>query len=428
MKKIVAIMLAAGLVSVSLFGCTASDTNVSSNTSATENSNGGNSSSNSEASVTAASSNGTVTDYRIEADADTTFKLGSDDQPFFISKTGMNISDGNGAYTFFQDTLYYYDNNSQTTVVACGKPDCVHDTNSAESECNAYFPADEFYYDKGFSYCDNNLYLLGKGSSGNTAVSLYKISADASAREKVCTLFETSDMNNIGVFTLHRGYAFWSLNTEDGAELFRMSLSDKKVEQVYKSDKYAAYITRFVGAGDYLYFSNTYALDEDLNEWDGTILRLNIHSGKTDELVNTTGCFTVLDNKIYYFDDENLCVCNLDGSDAKEFITAPENSWLVVSDTKYLYLTNWDNDALKDSDGEKTTEWKLFVVDTDSKIKDTISIDDCEFFRGGYSDNLYIETTNQALSVFDKAQIGTDAHEWKTVLSVSGNGEVNLNE
>ena len=45
---------------------------------------------------------------------------------------------------------------------------------------------------------------------------------------------------------------------------------------------------------------------------------------------------------------------------------------------------------------------KYLLLDTDGKIIDTIPISDCEFFRGGLSDNLYIETTDRKLKVFAK--------------------------
>lgn len=366
----------------------------------------------------------TVTDYGTQACEKTSFEIGKDDQPFFISKTGMNISNGSGEYTFYNNTLYYYDNKVQKAVIACGKPDCQHITNvdEGESDCNAFFPNSIFYFDKGYAYYNDNIYMLGRGSDSDNSVSLYKISSDASKREEVLKLFETSDINNIGVFTIHRKYAFWSLNTQKGTQLFRMNLDDKKVEQVFRENDNGVFITRFIGAGDYLYFSYSYATDESYDNWDGYICRLNIHSGQTKKIINTTGCYTVMNNKIYYFDSNKFFQCELNGENNSNFIDAPDDSWLIVGDTKYLYLTNWDNEITDSS------SYKIFVVSTDGKIIDTIPISDCEFFRGGLSDNLYIETTDRKLKVFAKNQIGTGKYNWKTIYTVSDTGEVILNE
>ena len=89
----------------------------------------------------------TVTDYGTQAYEKTSFEIGKDDQPFFISKTGMNISNGSGEYTFYNNTLYYYDNKVQKAVIACGKPDCQHITNvdEGESDCNAFFTNSIFH-------------------------------------------------------------------------------------------------------------------------------------------------------------------------------------------------------------------------------------------------------------------------------------------
>lgn len=366
----------------------------------------------------------TVTDYGIKANEETLFEIGKDDQPFFISKTGINISNGSGEYTFYNNTLYYYDNKAQKAVIACGKPDCQHITNvdEGESDCNAFFPNSIFYFDKGYAYYSDNIYMLGRGSDSNNAVSLYKTSSDASKREEVLKLFETSDINNIGVFTVHRKYAFWSLNTQKGTQLFRMDLDDEKVEQVFTANDNGAFITRFIGAGDYLYFSYSYATDESYDNWDGYICRLNIHSGKVQKIINTTGCYTVINNKIYYYNSNKIYQSYLDGSNISEFIDAPDDSWLIVSDTKYLYLTNWDNEIADSS------AYKVFVVSTDGEIMDTIPISDCEFFRGGFLDNLYIETNDRKLKAFPKNQIGTGKYNWKTIYTVSDTGEVILNE
>ena len=93
-----------------------------------------------------------------------------------LSRAGMSASNESGDYMFYLNTLYFHDNAANTTVIACNKPDCDHITNvdDGESDCNAFFPQDKYYYDKGFSYYNDSIYLLGKSSKDAKSVSLYK--------------------------------------------------------------------------------------------------------------------------------------------------------------------------------------------------------------------------------------------------------------
>lgn len=363
----------------------------------------------------------TVTDYNHKANADTDFILGEDDQPFFISKMGMCISNGNGDYRFYRNALYFYDYNAGITVPLCNKPDCGHNVDVDDSTCNAFFPEEKYFFDKGYSYYDGSLYLMGQGNESKYSVSLYKISLDGASREEACKLFEVSDFNSIGVFTVHRGFAFWSLNTENGAQLYRMNLEDKRIECVFAVDKAAGYILRFIGAGDYLYFSYSFAEDVNMEKWTGYICRLDIYSGKTEELVNTRSCYAVLDNKLFYFKDNNIMCADVDGNNEVEFTEIPENSTLIVSDSENLYLTNWDNGITNPG------EYKVFIFSSDRTELDAVSISNCDFFCGVSMENIYIETTDRTLSFFSKGQIGSKNHKWKTLFTIADNGAIILN-
>ena len=180
---------------------------------------------------------------------DTSFKIGIDDQPFNLSRAGMSASNESGDYMFYQDTLYFHDNAANTTVIACNKPDCDHITNvdDGESDCNAFFPQDKYYYDKGFSYYNDSIYLLGKSSKDAKSVSLYKISKDASTREEVAKLISVSDLNSITVFAVHKGYAFWSLNTDKSAQLLAINIDKPtEVKKIFEGNELAAGIHNFI--------------------------------------------------------------------------------------------------------------------------------------------------------------------------------------
>ena len=171
---------------------------------------------------------------------DTKFRLG-DDQTGFIARCDMKVSNGSGDYMFYRGALYYCDYRSQTTIPLCNKPDCKHDIDAYDSDCNAAFDESEFYYDKGIAYYDDSLYLLGKEnggsddlSSNNSAktISLFKVSKTGSTREEICPLFDTTDINTIRVFTVHRGCVFWSINADDGTKLYSMSLENKESKRL----------------------------------------------------------------------------------------------------------------------------------------------------------------------------------------------------
>ena len=366
---------------------------------------------------------------------DTKFRLG-DDQTGFIARCDMKVSNGSGDYMFYRGALYYCDYRSQTTVPLCNKPDCKHDIDAYDSDCNAAFDESEFYYDKGIAYYDDSLYLLGKEnggsddlSSNNSAktISLFKVSKTGSTREEICPLFDTTDINTIGVFTVHRGYVFWSINADDGTKLYSMSLENKESKRlVFESNKSAAGINRFMGVGNSLYFSYSYSVDDNYNEWEGGICRYDFETDKIYSLVNSYSCFTVADNRLFYLDSDiapkKIFVCTLDGKNVKEFVPCPDNSWHIFSDSKYIYLSNSGNDNISSG------EYKLSVMTFDGKTVDTIEIpDSCELLVGATMQNIYM--IDNGLKALDKSQIGTDKKEWRTIYSVShDSGEVVLNK
>lgn len=366
---------------------------------------------------------------------DTKFRLG-DDQTGFIARCDMKVSNGSGDYMFYRGALYYCDYRSQTTVPLCNKPDCKHDIDAYDSDCNAAFDESEFYYDKGIAYYDDSLYLLGKEnggsddlSSNNSAktISLFKVSKTGSTREEICPLFDTTDINTIGVFTVHRGYVFWSINADDGTKLYSMSLENKDSKRlVFESNKSAAGINRFMCVGNSLYFSYSYSVDDNYNEWEGGICRYDFETDKIYSLVNSYSCFTVADNRLFYLDSDiapkKIFVCTLDGKNVKEFAPCPDNSWHIFSDSKYIYLSNSGNDNISSG------EYKLSVMTFDGKTVDTIEIpDSCELLVGATMQNIYM--IDNGLKALDKSHIGTDKKEWRTIYSVShDSGEVVLNK
>lgn len=409
------------LLSISFVACSSANTpsQGSSASESTDSNSSNNASSNNSSSSNNNSNSGENTTLN-----DTSFKIGVDDQPFNLSRAGMSASNESGDYMFYLNTLYFHDNAANTTVIACNKPDCDHITNvdDGESDCNAFFPQDKYYYDKGFSYYNDSIYLLGKSSKDAKSVSLYKISKDASTREEVAKLISVSDLNSITVFAVHKGYAFWSLNTDKSAQLLAINIDKPtEVKKIFEGNELAAGIHSLIGSGDYLYFSNSYSEDKNYENWAGYINQLDINTLKTKKLMDMPDDYTVANGKIYYLESNALYCYTIDSDSSVKIADSPENSQLIIRDTDYLYLTNWDNEKVS------SDNYKVFVMSTNGNIIDTIPIPDCEFFRGGLH-NLYIDTTDRKVKYLEKSQIQKGTHNWSTAYSVSENGQVTLNE
>ncbi len=352
------------------------------------------------------------------AEYDLSFEAGYDDQPFYLSRSDMLVTDGSGYYQFYGSTLYYYDSASGQYVVVCSKPDCKHitDVDEGDSDCNAFFPNTTFYNDKGYAYYDESIYLLGK-SSGDDAksVSLYKISKDGSEREEVCKLFSTSDINTVGCFTVHRGYAFWTLFPEGSTQIYSMKLDDTdSITTVYESEGYAPYILGLTGSGDYMYFEYEDSTDETYEEFTSTMYRVKLGTGEVEEILEIdNGDVVVVGSKIYYLSGgQYLYSYDMEDKTTTELYELTNSEALLLSDNEYLYLSNWDNVA--DSD-----EYVVNVLTFDGELVDSLEISDCDFLIGGDSNNLFIDTTSRQLSVFDKSQIGTGEHQWSAVHTFS---------
>lgn len=357
------------------------------------------------------------------------FTAGSDDQPFYIERNSMKITDGKGYYFCFSDRLYYFDKTANSCVAVCGKPDCEHlnyEPDGKSNDCNAFIPSDEYYYQKGCAYYNGSIYMLGKSSKDKYTVSLFKFSSDGAEREEICEMFTMSDWNDIGEFAVHRGYAFCSLNTSDtSASLYCADINRKSVSVAYELTGYSAEIDSIAGSGKYMYFSKLYAEDDKLENWNGAVCRIDIETGECEELFDNLGYFSVLNDNVYYIgysDGGKILVYNTKDKTSYEFADSPGDSRILLNDGKNLYLANFDNEGISRQD------IMIYVLSTDGKLLDEINVPECEFFEGGDFDMMFMETNERKLLCFDKSQIGTGSYEWETVYTISDNGEVILKQ
>ena len=357
------------------------------------------------------------------------FTIGEDDQPFYTSRTAIKLSNGEGYYFWHINRLYYYDKITKSCVIVCSKPDCEHkdyELNGENNSCNAYLPSDEYYFEKGYAYYNGSIYVLGQSSKDEYTVSLNRISSDGAVREEICEMFTISDWNDIGEFTVHRGYAFCSLRTsENTSSFYSVNISDKSVSIVCEIKGYAAEIDRMVGYGKYMYFSKSYAEDKELENWNGKICRFDIETGKIDELLNNLGYFCVLNDNVYYINYgkyKKIYVYNTKDKTTSELADTPGDSKIILTDGENLYISNFDNETIEKKN------IKIFIMSSNGELMDEVSVPSCQLFEGGDNDFMFIETNEGSTQAFDKSQIGTGKYEWKTVFSVSDTGEVILNE
>ncbi|MCD8025891.1 MAG: hypothetical protein LUF33_02895 [Clostridiales bacterium] len=307
--------------------------------------------------------------------------------------------------------MIYYDNETQQCVFVCSDPDCEHTTNLADESkitCDAYFSEETYYYTKGFSYYDECIYMLGKGSDSSTSVSLYKISSDGIVRDEVCELFNISDWNNIGVFTVHRGYAFWSFQTSDTqASFFCMDLNNPgDIETVDEVEGFGADYFWLDGSDGYMYFEKTYAVDESYEEYKNTVCRYSLSAKETEELCDVNDSFTVLNDIVYYTKSDNLLYAHNAESESDDTIAElPYDSMLLINDGSNLYLSNYLNDSIDSS------EYKVYVLNTDGEIIYTVDLSEFESFVGCDGTNFFARKDGYFL-VADCSQIETDEYEW----------------
>ena len=308
---------------------------------------------------------------------DMSYTIGYDDQTGFTSRSSMNVSNGNGSFNFRVDQMIYTDYKSGLSTVVCSKPDCKH----TDETCGGYFDT-EFYFDKGYAFYDDSIWMLGESTTDSKGVSLYKISQDGITREEYCFLFSISDINNIFVFTIHRGYAFWTISYDDRAVLYSMNLEDKKVQTAFEQEGYFPYITSIFGCGNNIYLSTFYAFDEEWKDWNGKILRLNFQTNEYEIILDTYADFAVNKNGLFYYTDGAVHKIDLS---TKEDIVISEISkiqWSILTDGENLWLTNFSDDTVKSED------YQIIEMTCDGKTENTINVPDMEFFVGADSNSI----------------------------------------
>ncbi len=335
---------------------------------------------------------------------DMSYTIGYDDQTGFTSRSAMNVSNGKGSFSFRVDQMIYTDYMSGLSTVVCSKPDCKH----IDENCGGYFDT-EYYYGKGYAFYDDSLWMLGESSTDSKSVSLYKISQDGITREEYCTLFSISDTNDIFVFTIHRGYAFWTISYDDKAILYSMNLEDKKVQTAFEQEGYFPYISSLIGCGNCIYLSTFYAFDKEWKDWSGKIAKLNIATNQCEVILDSYADFTVNKNGLFYYFDGKIHKLDLNTKEDTVISEIGENQWSILSDGEKLWLTNFTDDTVDPID------YQIIEMTCNGKIENTINIPEMEFFVGVDSNFLYIDTNEGDYKFCKKTNISSKKTEWSRI-------------
>lgn len=277
----------------------------------------------------------------------------SDNQSFSIVRTGAYSDKGFYAVDEDDCLVCFIDKNSYTSTPLCSKPNCTHDGSS----CNAYY---EGLY--GVYVNDGSVYVMAEEVKSGS-MDLYKLSMDGSEKSKVRTLFQTEgeDTAYSAEFIIHRGVGYLAVNwlQEDGENereqiLYRVSLKDDGMDDVFKVKGYSPVIHLVSTDEDNIYFSSSIykspsqkAEDEETaghcyNGKDGSVTDIPVPSDQMFEacyadtvhsMLRDRDMGTMMDKKLEFF------ASDIDGNNNRS-VYKLENVQVagIFRDDKYRYI------------------------------------------------------------------------------------------
>ncbi len=179
----------------------------------------------------------------------------SEDAYYYISTVGNYI--------------YYYDKLTGERGVLCGRPECLHDKNEINEDCNGCIRADGI-----INYYKGQLYYTGYSDYGDSQVrrSLYRMEPDGTKRERLFP-FTCSIQYYPGITLIHRGKLYgWTNNSvvESAAPMQNANLSCWDIETgeyklIYdRTDEVSNARLSVFCFGKYVYICDSYFYPNDL--------------------------------------------------------------------------------------------------------------------------------------------------------------------
>lgn len=193
--------------------------------------------------------------------------------------------------------LEYYDKNTMTKSLLCGKPDCEHNN---EKTCNAYVSGMS-----ALQYYNGYLYTV------QDANKLTKISLDGAIREEAGELVvnPVTEVNGGSIrWIIHRGYIYYYYNCGSGYIegtyylnnsncIYRMNLENKEKECIMAFPEMSLSSCIMQGVGSYIYMNMVE------NEEGVYLYRFNTETKQLERLKsigsNIEG-YAVCDDRLYY--------------------------------------------------------------------------------------------------------------------------------
>lgn len=303
-----------------------------------------------------------------------------------------------GYYFINNSYLYYFDNESQETMLVCSKANCKHN----DDNCTAYFSLFN-YYPIQLSYYDNALYLLGWESEGANIHHnyIYQISLDNFKRRKAVYIGSSNGLSST-VFLIHRGNVYYitESNTmkETTAVVYCKQLgnTDRKDngEVVFEYTGIGAKVDGISAYGNNLFVSLSSYKNEEGDGYTSLFYSVNIHNLESKCIFDNNKFAAYADeNYVYYEKNENI-VNRLDlKTNKEEFFCNIEGPAYVSADSQYIYFDNLQSVYIDRTDAK---DRKIFIYDKTGKYITEITPknpnDDCYF--GGNDIMFFKEITD----------------------------------
>ena len=324
--------------------------------------------------------------------------------------------------------IYALDKENDTSILLCGKPDCLHEDNT----CNGHI----FFYNYCMSYYDGHLYgittesALGEGDSVSRVLTLTQLSLDGVQRKPIWKIEWDREVfwgNYLHSSTIHRGkFYFLLFNTESGdtsnvleSMVVSYDLKSKKIEYLHRVEGKIRDIM-FIGNG--MFYFDVY---------DNNFYRYDLSTGEVTEYLDCSSVIYAGDRLLFNHKNKEtqenwLSVTDLEGQNEERYLdlgkgagfsVQVDGEYLFIEELRYLLLSNEDFEEGINVYNVKTKEF-LTKLEYDDSIP--IFEGPAMFVSGGkrYLFPLMSENPHE-FYYFDTTTIGTPDFQWYEVEKVN---------
>lgn len=311
-----------------------------------------------------------------------------------ISQSYFNkhyVAKGESGYYFInaiEKKIYYFDASARQTIPLCSKAECKHDN----SQCMAHIEG--ALNDLLIFYCGGKLYwLVNEGGK----CMLMQCEQDGSNHTEVAPIC-TYDDNSVFECIFVNGYIYFTENggneitdEDKNVKLKRMSLSDKKIENVYDYTGKGAVIQGLKGYSDdvYSYVTVVEETGDKMFKRSGKGLYVSsAKDNKTEKVVDDSVADFCLDtkNKCLYYYVYSDGLYKVKDNNKEMVIKATEQTGFcnLNFDGNYVYMDNsyWafysSRFMAQDYDIKKT----IWIYDN-GELKTSIDMAEKGLFNGG---------------------------------------------